>query len=91
MSADPILLLSYLAGSVLERNYGDEGLVVPLAAELYSSVHESVKGMVLAHSHILVGIVHCTPLAHDNVAGLDYFAAEFLEAETFAMRLTTVL
>jgi hypothetical protein len=47
--------------------------------------------VVLAHTDILVGIVDGTALTDDDIAGLDDLATEFLESETFAMGLTTVL
>ncbi len=47
--------------------------------------------MIFSHTNVEVGIVHCTSLAYDNVAGLYDLATEFLESETLAMGLTTVL
>jgi hypothetical protein len=41
--------------------------------------------VILAHTHIPVGIVDGAPLADDNVSGLYDLAAELLQTQTFAM------
>lgn len=41
--------------------------------------------MILAHPHILAGIVDCTSLTDQNIAGLGHLAAEQLQSESFAM------
>ena len=78
-------------GLVLERNYGNVGFVLFLPGVLYSTVHESVESVVLAHSDIGAGIVDSTPLADQDVACFYGFLAEFLDSESFAVGLTTVL
>ena len=76
---------------VLKRDYRNIRLILSLAGELYSTVDESIEGVVLAHSDVLVRIVDCTPPTDNDIAGFNYFAASVLETMPFALRLTTVL
>lgn len=70
---------------VLERNYGNEGFVVFLAGEFDGTVNKCIEGVVLTDTYIEVGVVNCTSLAYDDVAGLYYLTAELLDAKSFAM------
>lgn len=47
--------------------------------------------MILAHTYIEAWIVDCTPLTNEDIASFDNLIAKFLDTESFAMRLTTVL
>lgn len=76
---------------VLEGYYGHIRLVFSLAGEDYGTVHEGVKGVILTHADILVGIVNRASLTDYDVAGLYDLATELLESKSLAMRLTTVL
>ena len=76
---------------VLKRNYRYVRFIFPLACELYSSVNESIECVVLAHTDVAVRIVDCSSLTYNDVSGFNYLTAEFLEAQSFAMGLTTVL
>lgn len=90
-SNSPLILLSHISvRSVLERNNRDIGFVVPLLAETYLSVDESIKGMVLSDSHIETGIVDSAPLTDKDIARFNDLIAEFFDTESFAVRLTTV-
>ena len=48
--------------------------------ELYSTVNESIQGVVLTHSNVSAGVVTSTALANDNVACDTLFTAENLDA-----------
>jgi len=76
---------------VLKRDDRNVGFVSFLLGELYSTIHESIKGVVLAHTDVAVGIVDSTPLTDDNIAGLYDLATKLLETQALALRLTTVL
>ena len=76
---------------VLERNDGDEGLVLFLAGELDSTVYESVKGVVLTHADVAARVVDGATLTDDDVAGLHGLFTEFLDTKTLALRLAAVL
>jgi hypothetical protein len=76
---------------VLERDDGYVGFVLSLPGELDGTVNEGIQGVVFAHTDVEVGIVGSTPLTDDDVAGLYDLAAELLDAETFAVRFTSVL
>ena len=78
-------------GLALEGNYGNVGLVVSLASELDIAVNKCVESVILAHTHVGGRVVDGTPLADDNIAGLYDLAAEFLETQALALRLTSVL
>ena len=47
--------------------------------------------MVLAHAYVEAGVVDCTALALDDVAGLAGLTTENLDAEALALRLASVL
>ncbi len=76
---------------VLQRKYRDERLVVSFLAEAYLSVNKCVEGMVFTHSYVKTRVVYSTSLADKDVASLNYLISEFLDAQSFAMRFTTVL
>ena len=60
-------------------------------AERNRSVDQCEKRVVLADTHVFTRVVHRTPLANDDVAGLSELTTEKLHSESFALRLTAVL
>jgi hypothetical protein len=86
-----LLNFTLSSGLVLKGNYGNEGLVLTLAGELYGSVYKGVKSVIFTHADVEARIVGGTPLAYDDVAGLYDLFAELLDAESLGMGLTTVL
>ncbi len=76
---------------VFERYYRYVRLVFFLFRELDRSVNQCIQGMIPAHPHIPVRAVDRTSLADDDVAGFHDLSTEFLDAESFGMRLTAVL
>jgi hypothetical protein len=46
--------------------------------------------VVFAHAYVSTGVVLSASLTDDDVAGYYLLAAEFLNAQAFAMRFTTV-
>ena len=53
------------------------------AVPFYSSVFESEKSVVSAHSNVVSGMNFCAALADDNVARQYKFSAELLYAAAF--------
>ena len=41
--------------------------------------------MVLAHAYILTGIVYCSSLTDEDIAGLGHLATEQFESKSFAV------
>jgi len=70
---------------VLERNYGNEGLVFTLAGELDCTVYESVESVVFAHTHVEARVVNGTPLAYDDVTGFYDLLAKLLDTKALGM------
>ena len=62
-----------------------------LLAEVHLAVHQGEEGVVLAHTHVLAGIVHRAPLTYDDIARFGELAAKELHAQPLAFRLTAVL
>src|SRR5207237_1675621 len=60
------------------------------AAELHRAVHGGEDRVVAAHADIGAGVKLGAALAHDDVAGQDDLAAEFLDAEPFAGAVAAV-
>ena len=59
---------------------GNYAAVAIAAMEGNNAVNECVKRVVLAHTHVLAGIVHGTALTNNDVAGHAYLAAPNLNA-----------
>ena len=47
--------------------------------------------MILAHTYIEAWIVDCTPLTNEDIASFDNLIAKFLDTESLAVRLTTLV
>ena len=65
-------------------------LVAAFNLEFYCAVHECEECVVFAHAYVCTGVVLSTPLTDDDVAGYYLLATKFLNAQAFAVRLTTV-
>lgn len=65
--------------------------VIPFFLELNFAINERVQSMVLAHSHVLARIMPGSALAHDNVSGDTILTTEDLYAESFTLRVATVV
>ena len=61
--------------------YGNEGSAVGLAFEHDMAFHGGEDGMVTAHADPCARVPFRAPLPRDDVAGNNYFAAEFLDAQ----------
>ena len=72
-------------------SYLHEGFAVCFLVEANGTIYECKESVVLAHTHVLTGIVNSTPLTDENVACLCKLTAEQFNAESFALRLTAVL
>ena len=59
--------------------------------ERYFAINEGEQRVVLAHAHVLAGVVLGTALTHDDVAGYQSLAAEDFYAEAFRMRFAAVV
>lgn len=50
-------------------NHADVAAVLSAFVELHHAVDEGVQGVILAHTHVLAGVVGRAALADDDVAG----------------------
>ena len=75
---------SVRACSSLEGLNIDESTAVAALSEHYGAINESVDGVVLTHAHVETGMMNCTTLTLDDVAGFSKLTTENLNAETFA-------
>ena len=60
------------------------GFVVAFLAERNNTVHECIQRVVTTHSHIFTGVVYCSALTYDDVAGFGELSAKYFHAKTFA-------
>ena len=65
--------------------------VTSAVLELYSTVNQSIEGVVLAHANVHAGTMLGTALTADDVTGLGKLTTKNLHAETFAFALAAVL
>ena len=72
------------------RLNGDVRAVVPFLAEYHHAVHQCKQGMVFADTYIISGVVYCSALTHENVAGLCSLTPEYFYAQSFTFRFTAV-
>ena len=74
-----------------QRRYTYIRFAFAFLAELHGSVYESEERVVLAHAYVFTGVVHRAALANDDVARLCEQATEQFDAESLALRLTSVI
>ena len=84
MSSNPRVL-------ILKRENRDIRFVVSFLAEAYLTVNQGIKSVVLAHAYVKAWVVDGTPLTNEDISRLNSLIAEFLDTESLAVRLTTVL
>ena len=65
--------------------------VLAFFGEHHDTVNQSKERVVFAHADIFAGIVACAALANDDVACFGELTAKYLQSESLAFRLTTVL
>ena len=59
-------------------------------AEVHRARSHREQGVILADADIRTGVEVGTPLAHDDLAGVDLLTAETLHAEALGVRVATV-
>ena len=69
----------------------DELTAVLTFGKYYDTVNQSKQRVILAHTHVFTGMMHCTALTFDDVACFGELAAKNLNTESFRFRLTAVL
>src|SRR3954467_5417235 len=79
-----------LFGRLRHRNNRYEGAAVGFGAELDTALDLGEKSMVGAHADIKAGVPGGAALTRDNVAGNHVLAAERLDPEPLARRITSV-
>lgn len=65
-------------------------LVVATAGKFHGAVNKGEYRMVSAESDILTGMVSCSALADDDIAGNNFLATPDLNAEAFTVAFATV-
>jgi hypothetical protein len=65
-------------------------LVAAAAYELDDAGRQGEERVIFAHADIFAGVELSAALAQDDVAGTDFFAAEFLDAEALGIGVATV-
>ena len=65
--------------------------VTSAVLELYSTVNQSIEGVVLAHANVHAGTMLGTALTADDVTGFGKLTTKNLDAEAFAFALAAVL
>ena len=76
---------------VLERNYRNVRFAFCLLGIFHGTVDESVKGVISTHTYVQTGVVCCTSLTDEDIAGFYHLRSEFLKTKTFALGFTAVL
>ena len=69
----------------------DELTAVLTFGKYYDTVNQSKQRVILAHTHVFTGMMHCTALTFDDVACFCKLTAKNLNAQSFAFRFTAVL
>lgn len=64
--------------------YVDELASVASFGEFHSATDESIEGVILTDAHVQTGVVYCSALTLEDVAGFGELAAENFNAESFA-------
>lgn len=75
-----VLVLFAFRGS----HYVDVSVAIAVL-ELNSSVNQSIKSVVFAHTYVFAWTVHCAALTADNVAGFSELTTKNFHTESFAM------
>src|SRR5699024_5890892 len=79
------------SSSLLGRDHRDEAaLLRPLAGERDAAIGACVQGVIPARADAGAGVEAGAPLAHDDVAGNHFLAAEFLHAKALGCGIATV-
>ena len=71
------------------RSYVDELAAVATFGELNCAVDKGIEGMVFTDTYVQTGVVNCTALAFQDIAGFGILTAENLNTESFALRQAT--
>src|SRR5262245_50495351 len=79
-----------LFGSLGHRKYRYDRAAIGFCAELDTAFNLGKESMVSAHADIKAGMPGGAALTRDNVAGNDVLAAERLDPEPLARRITSV-
>src|ERR1700750_554780 len=87
---DSICVRRLLGRSFSHRNYRNESAAVTLRTKLDMAFDLGEESMVGAHADIKAGMPGGAALTCNDVAGNDTLAAERLDSEAFACRITTV-
>ena len=73
------------------RSYVDELAAVATFGELNCAVDKGIEGMVFTDTYVQTGVVNCTALAFQDIAGFGILTAENLNTESFAFIQATGL
>ena len=75
-----------LAGLCLAcRLYADKATAIFACGEHNYSVNKGIDCMILAHAYVKARMVNCATLTFDDVTGFSILAAEYFDAESFAL------
>ena len=72
------------------RSYVDELAAVATFGELNCAVDKGIEGMVFTDTYVQTGVVNCTALAFQDIAGFGILTAENLNTESCGLRRATV-
>src|SRR3970282_398036 len=72
------------------RFHADLVATLVVVLELHHAVHQGKDRVVRSHADVAAWVPLRSVLAHDDVAGDHLFAAEFLDALVFRIRVATV-
>src|SRR5882724_3743054 len=78
-----------LFGRLGHRKYRHDGAAIGFGTELDAAFNLGEKSMVGAHADIKAGMPGGAALTRDDIAGNDVLAAERLDSEPLARRITT--